>query len=231
MWSGSAKLTGALSSRAMTPAFRRARGPDAGGAEDEGRPAAPHLFLPPAARDSVLRELMEGVAAGSEPALLSLHQLTGDRLHRVALGILGDWEAAEDVVADTFAQVWRRSETYDAQRGNVLGWLTTIARNRAVDRLRQGKAGAASLDELSSALHPPGEDGTPSQAAAGREHASQLRRAVRELPSIQRRAIELAFFEGLSHTEVATTLGKPLGTVKTRIRAGLAAIRARLGLR
>jgi RNA polymerase sigma-70 factor (ECF subfamily) len=211
----------------MTPVFRRSHGSEGGGAGDEGRPA---LSLPPAARDSVLRELMQGVASGSEPALLSLHRLTGDRLHRIALGVLGDWEAAEDVVADTFAQVWKRSQTYDPARGNVLAWLSTIARNRAVDRLRQGKVDASSLDDLTSALHPPVEDGTPSQAAAGHEHASKLRRAVRDLPSIQRRAIELAFFEGLSHAEVATTLGKPLGTVKTRIRAGLAAIRERLGL-
>lgn len=212
----------------MSPVFRRGR--ERAGPTGDSEPPTPSLTLPPAARDSMLRELMAGVAAGSEPALLSLHNLTGDRLHRVALGILSDWEAAEDVVADTFAQVWRRSETYDAGRGQVLAWLTTIARNKAVDRLRQGKAGAASLDELASALHPPDEDGTPSQAAAGHEHASRLRRAVRDLPSIQRRAIELAFFEGLSHAQVASTLGKPLGTVKTRIRAGLAAIRERLGL-
>jgi len=220
-----ANLTGGLSWAPMTPPFRKPGEDGQGG----GRPALP-LTLPPAARDSILRELMQGVAAGSEPALLSLHRLTGDRLHRIALGILGDWEAAEDVVADTFAQVWKRSETYNAERGQVLAWLSTIARNRAVDRLRRGALDASSLDDLTSALHPPDGDGTPSQAAAGREHASKLRRAVRDLPSIQRRAIELAFFEGLSHAEVASTLGKPLGTVKTRIRAGLAAIRDRLGL-
>jgi RNA polymerase sigma-70 factor (ECF subfamily) len=209
----------------MARFFRRGSG---GGEEDPRGPQA--WTLPPAARDSVLCDLMERVSAGNESALLTLHRLTGDRLHRVALGIVGDWETAEDVVADTFAQVWKRAETYDAGRGNVLAWLTTIARNRAVDRLRQGKLDATSLGDLTSSLHPPGEDGTPSQDAAGREDASEVRRALRELPSIQRRAIELAFFEGLSHAEVADALGKPLGTVKTRIRAGLAAIRARLGL-
>jgi RNA polymerase sigma-70 factor (ECF subfamily) len=188
------------------------------------------IILPPAARDSVLRELLAQVQGGSEGALIGLHRLTGDRLHRVALGVLGDWDAAEDVVADTFAQVWRRADTYDPRRGAVLTWLSTIARNRAIDRLRGGaRDDAASIDDMASALHPPDDAGTPSQAAAGRENASQLRRAVRDLPSIQRRAIELAFFEGLSHQQVASTLGKPLGTIKTRIRAGLAAIRAGLG--
>jgi RNA polymerase sigma-70 factor (ECF subfamily) len=76
---------------------------------------------------------------------------------------------------------------------------------------------------------PPDDGGTPSQAAAGGEDASKVRRAVRDLPSIQRRAIELAFFEGLSHQQVASTLGKPIGTIKTRIRAGLQAIRDGLG--
>lgn len=188
------------------------------------------IILPPAARDSVLRELLAKVAENNEGALLGLHRLTGDRLHRVALGALGDWDAAEDVVADTFSQVWRRADTYDPKRGGVMTWLTTIARNRAIDRLRRGpREDAASIDDMASAMHPPDEEGTPSQAAAGQENASKVRRAVRDLPSIQRRAIELAFFEGLSHQQVASTLGKPLGTIKTRIRAGLAAIRDGLG--
>jgi len=187
------------------------------------------IILPPAARDSVLRELLAQVVAENEGALVGLHKLTGDRLHRVALGVLGDWDAAEDVVADTFAQVWRRADTYDPKRGAVITWLTTIARNRAIDRLRGGpRENAASIDDMASAMHPP-DFGTPSQEVAGGEDASKVRRAVRDLPSIQRRAIELAFFEGLSHQQVAKTLGKPLGTIKTRIRAGLAAIRDGLG--
>jgi RNA polymerase sigma-70 factor (ECF subfamily) len=188
------------------------------------------ILLPPAARDSVLRELLAQVAAGNEGALVGIHRLTGDRLHRVALGVLGDWDAAEDVIADTFSQVWRRADTYDPKRGSVMTWLTTIARNRAIDRLRGGaRDDAASIDDMASTMLPPDHGSTPSSVAAGSEDASKVRRAVRDLPSIQRRAIELAFFEGLSHQQVATTLGKPIGTIKTRIRAGLAAIRDGLG--
>jgi RNA polymerase sigma-70 factor (ECF subfamily) len=190
------------------------------------------IILPPAARDSVLRELLAQVTAGSEGALVGLHRLTGDRLHRVALGVLGDWDAAEDVVGDTFAQVWRRADSYDPKRGGVLTWLTTITRNRAIDRLRGGaRIDSASIDDMASAMLPPDDGGTPSQAAAGDEDASKVRRALRDLPSMQRRAIELAFFEGLSHQQVASTLGKPIGTIKTRIRAGLAALRDGLGRR
>ena len=181
--------------------------------------------LPPAARESTLQDLLSLVAAGNEGALQGLHRMTGDRLHRVALRILGSWEAAEDAVADTFTQVWRRAGTFDSKRGNVNTWLNTIVRNRAIDRLRAGSIGAKSIDEMASAMHPEGLGGTPSQAAAGSEDASLLRCAIRHLPSLQREAIELAFFQGLSHAQVASTLDQPLGTVKTRIRAGIAAIR------
>ena len=185
--------------------------------------------IPRATREPVLRELLALVADGHEGALDGLQKLTGERLHRIAHRMLGDWGLAEEIVAETFAQVWRRAGTYDARRGSANGWLTAILRNRAIDLLRGGKRQATPLDDLASAMFPPCQGGTPLEATGHRDDASILHRAVDRLPRTQREVIELAFFQGLSHTEVARRLDAPLGTVKTRIRSGLGAIREGLG--
>lgn len=184
--------------------------------------------LPPIAPETTLRGLVSRVAACDQEALQNLHRMTGDRLHRVALKILRNWQAAEEVVSETFTQVWRTADTFDPDRGSVQAWLSTIVRSRALDRLRGRSPGAASIDEMGSSMHPPGHDGSPSQVAVGSEDASNIRRAVRGLPSTQRQVIELSFFRGLSHAQIAATLDQPLGTVKTRIRSGICAIRESL---
>ncbi|MEM7311245.1 MAG: sigma-70 family RNA polymerase sigma factor [Planctomycetota bacterium] len=187
-------------------------------------------LLPPATREPVLRELVTLIATGHEGALDGLHRLTHDRLHRIGMRMLGSWDLAEEVVSEVFTQVWRRAHTYNAARGTVNAWLNTILRNRAIDRLRGGRRDLTPLDELASGLFPPDSGSTPLQNTEDLEDASQVRRAVRGLPDSQRTAIELAFFQGMSHSEVADKLGAPLGTIKTRIRSGLLTIRQGLGL-
>ena len=169
------------------------------------------------------------VAAGDEGALRSLYEATGKRLFGLVARIVGH-QAAEETVLDALTQVWRRARRYDATKGTVFPWLATIARNRAIDRLRsrahrdaQRHTEFEGWEELSD------RGPCPRQRSQERESATQVRTALRGLPGEQRQAIEMAFFRGLSHSQVAEHLGAPLGTVKSRIRAGIHAIRREMG--
>jgi RNA polymerase sigma-70 factor (ECF subfamily) len=133
---------------------------------------------------------------------------------------LASQEEAEDVLQETFVQVWRQADRFDASRGGVMAWVVTIARSRAVDRLRA--RGAAERAEIASRA----EDddiptSSPSDEAEQRELRGRVCEALAALPAEQRRALELSYFDGLSQTEIAARLGDPLGTVKTRVRLGL----------
>ena len=147
-------------------------------------------------------------------------------LYSLILRILGNETEAEDVLQDVFAQAFRQASRYDARRGAVAAWLLTIARSRAIDRLRARRtrvetvAGETkTLDEM--------PDAQPDAASTmlDEERSRLVRRALGELPMLQRMAIELAYYEGLSHSEIAERLEQPLGTVKTRIRMGLLKLR------
>ena len=179
-----------------------------------------------------LRELIARAADGDEVALAELYDGTSSLVHGLVLRILGEPEAAEEVTADVYLQVWRQAERYDPARGEALGWLLTIARSRAIDRLRN--------QTIRRERHEP--EGTtrlrgPSPAVASgleeavrateRRHAVQ--RALMHLSPDERGTIELAYYQGLSHSEIAAKLGAPLGTVKTRIRLGMTRLRQELG--
>jgi RNA polymerase sigma-70 factor (ECF subfamily) len=166
------------------------------------------------------------MARGDSDGLADLYDLFAARVYSLALRILRDAHDAEEVVQDVFAQAWRSAAGYDASRATVGGWLLMMTRSRALDRLRATRAHGRALpsaeadpDELPAAF--PGAD----LVAISDEQAKQVRRALDELPAEQRRALELAYFEGLTHTEVAERLSQPLGTVKTRIRLGLMKLR------
>lgn len=124
-----------------------------------------------------------------------------------------------------FAQVWREAARYDPARGSVTSWLLAIARTRAIDSLRSRRRLREVEQPLEGAPEPAVENRDPEASAVERGRAARARRALGRLPAEQRRAIEIAFFDGLSHTEAAAALGAPLGTVKTRIRAGLGTLR------
>jgi RNA polymerase sigma-70 factor (ECF subfamily) len=138
----------------------------------------------------------------------------------VARRILSDPQEAEEVVQETFVQVWRQASRYDAERGSPAAWVATIARSRAIDRLRAREAN----ERVRSAARDADEAGASPAAgdvAEERELKRRVDAALSALPQEQRRTLELAYFEGLSQTQIAARLGDPLGTVKTRVRLGL----------
>jgi len=140
-------------------------------------------------------------------------------VYAVALRVLGDTGRAEDVLQEVFMQLWRNPGVFDSSRGNLGAWLGVISRNRAIDTLRKRRPETDIADVVVSV--------EPDMAAdAERVRAMEkVRGALGSMPAAQRSALEMAYFEGLTHTEIAAKTGEPLGTIKTRIRAGLQALR------
>ncbi len=193
--------------------------------------------------------LVASVATGSENALGALYDRYADAIYGHARRLLGDPQAAEEIVQETFLALWNRAETYDERLGSVAGWLRSIGRHRVVDRLRSAGRGprvvafsdlgfdtggeeADALDLAIAAGEPAGSgqaDASPEASLLAGELRGRVRAAVATLPEEERVVIELAYSEGLSQSEVAVRLGWPLGTVKTRTRRALRGLRAVLG--
>jgi len=143
-------------------------------------------------------------------------------VYSVALRVLADAAAAEDVLQEVFLQLWRNPRRFDASRGNLCAWLAVIARNRAIDQLRR-RHPEQPAEEIVIAV-----DAELETTADRSRAADKVRSALAAIPAEQRTALELAYFQGLTHAEIATQTGQPLGTIKTRIRTGLLAIRKAL---
>jgi len=146
-------------------------------------------------------------------------------IYSLALRILGDATEAEDIVQEVFSQAWRQAARYSASRGAVAAWLMTLARSRAIDRLRAKRArpGDVSDERVAGQLV---DTGPPADLLVlSSEQVARVRAALDELPLLQRAAIELAYYEGLTHAEIADRLEQPLGTVKTRIRLAMLKLR------
>jgi RNA polymerase sigma-70 factor (ECF subfamily) len=162
------------------------------------------------------------VASGDGEALAALYDRHCRAVYSLVLRILGDTHEAEEAVQDVFAQAWRQASRYDTSRGAVVAWLLMMARSRAIDRLRSRRGLPASVGDNETALAVLADPAAgPERAALTAEQRSSVRHALERLPLVQRLAIELAFFEGLTHVEIADRLELPLGTIKTRIRLGL----------
>ena len=151
--------------------------------------------------------------------MATLYDRHSGLVYSVALRVLRDPAAAEDVLQEVLLQLWRRPDLFEASRGNLPAWLAVTARNRAIDQLRKRKP----EDDIL-------EMGLPSAAdleadVVGRDITARVRHALTQLPAAQRQALEMAVFEGKTHTEIAAETSTPLGTVKTRIRSGLQEIR------
>jgi RNA polymerase sigma-70 factor, ECF subfamily len=178
--------------------------------------------------------LIARMVARDQEALATLYDRYRCVIFALALRILRDRAEAEEALADVFLQAWRQAQGFEAQRGSVGAWLVTLCRSRAIDRVRARGRRDAALDTL--ARSEGGREGPEaSSAGAGPEEAADrmLKRrrigaALGSLSQEQRRAVEMAYYEGLSHTEIAAALGAPLGTVKTRIRDGLLVLRQKL---
>jgi RNA polymerase sigma-70 factor, ECF subfamily len=151
--------------------------------------------------------------------MAALYDRYSSIVYSVALRVLGDTGAAEDLVQDIFMQLWRSPGSYDSSRGSLGAWLAVISRNRAIDGLRRRRPESDVEDVIVSV--------TPDLASeADRARAAEkVRGLLRGMPVAQRAALEMAYFEGMTHTEIAAKTGEPLGTIKTRIRAGLTALR------
>jgi RNA polymerase sigma-70 factor, ECF subfamily len=171
------------------------------------------------------RGLIARIEARDADALALLYDRHGARLLGLAQRILGDTGEAEEVLQEVFLHVWKAAATFDAARGPVLAWLLVATRSRAIDRLRSRRpvtrAGVRSLEETSETAS--AED--VESDAASREWEGRCRAAIAALPQDQKRALELAYFEGLTHQEIAEATRTPLGTVKTRVRLGLMKLR------
>jgi len=170
--------------------------------------------------------LVVQVAEGNEHALTRLYDRTSRIVYGLARRILGDTSAAEDVTLEVYLQVWRIAKTYDPGRGTVSSWLVTLTRSRSIDLLRSRQARRATLEQsLEEVPAPLDLRSDPERLSIEAAQAHMIQNCLEELPIDQRQALELAYFSGLSHTEIAIRTGLPLGTVKTRIRMGMARLR------
>jgi RNA polymerase sigma-70 factor (ECF subfamily) len=171
-------------------------------------------------------QLLEGIARCDESSLAALY----DRYHllafSLALRVVNDRGRAEDVVQDAFLAVWRKAGSYIEGRGSVKTWLTSIVRNRAIDLVRARRESDADDEAVLLAIRDP-RPSVIEQVTATLDR-DVIRRAIGELPLEQRQAIAMAYFEGLSHSEIADATGLPLGTVKSRIRLGMHRLRGLL---
>jgi RNA polymerase sigma-70 factor (ECF subfamily) len=179
-------------------------------------------------RDLDLVPLVERVAAGDQLALAALYDATNRLIYSLVLRVLGDMGSAEEVLIDVYTQVWRQAASYDANRGAPLAWMATIARSRAIDRLRSGWQDQHRKESLDVLGDTPANGSSPEEAAAASERQKLVREALNLLTSEQRQVIELAYYSGLSHSEIAEKLNQPLGTVKTRTRLGMMKLREAL---
>jgi RNA polymerase sigma-70 factor (ECF subfamily) len=164
---------------------------------------------------------VERIARGEHDALGELYDRHGRVIYSLALRVVRDQGDAEDVVQDVFAQAWKQAARFDARRGNVIAWLLTMTRTRAIDRVRGRNSRPAAAADETALLDLPDRTQPADEQLAWAGRAAQIRAAFEALPLLQRMAIELAFYEGLTHSEIAERLELPLGTVKTRIRQGL----------
>jgi RNA polymerase sigma-70 factor, ECF subfamily len=179
------------------------------------------------------RELVARSAAGDERAMSDLYDRYGAVVYTVAYRVVGQRADADEVVVETFAQAWREAGRFEAGRGSVAAWLTMIARSRALDLVRaRGRrdklAAAAAVSGLEAGPLAAEPAASPAEGAEAEERRRMVRQAIESLSPPQRQAIELAFFEGLSQSEIAARLNEPLGTVKTRVRLGMQKLRESL---
>jgi len=174
------------------------------------------------------RAALARMARGDHDALAELYDRHARPVYSLALRILQDRADAEDIVQEAFAQAWAQASRYDVARGAVAAWLLTLARSRAIDRLRSKRArpdravGENAVDDVADRA------ATPDLQLLSAEQVDRVRVALRGLPALQRVTLELAYYEELSHAEIAEQLEQPLGTVKTRIRQGMIRLREAL---
>lgn len=169
--------------------------------------------------------LIARTAQGDQASFTILYDSSSPYVFGLVMRILSDREAAEEVTLDVYSQIWRQARSYDPSRGTPGSWIMTLARTRAIDRFRAGYLERGRQAPLETAADLPGEGNDPEQQTAGFERQRLVQQALAILTVEQREAIALAYYWGLSQTEIADRLKIPLGTVKTRVRLGMQKLR------
>ena len=154
---------------------------------------------------------------------------TSSHVYGLALRVLNDTTMAEEVTMDVYLQVWKEAGRFDQERGNPTVWLSVITRSRAIDRVRVGRKDREGREPLDTLVESQGMDADPEQSSFYLEQCRIVREALANLPPEQREVIELAYFGGLSQSEMAAKIRQPIGTVKTRVRLGMIRLRNILG--
>jgi RNA polymerase sigma-70 factor, ECF subfamily len=175
-------------------------------------------------------ELIRAIAGGSSDALSRLYDRHAAVVYGLARRIVARLEDAEEVVQDVFSQVWREAARYERGRATVAGWLVMLTRTRAIDRVRARRARPDQQSAVDPDVAPPpvSTSRDPEQATIASDDARQVTKALGALPSEQRALVDLAYYQGLTHSEIAEQTGVPLGTVKTRLRSAMATLREAL---
>ena len=195
----------------------------------------PSMVVPPERRadpDDGVRDdsaLLSSAAGGDEQAFAHLYDLVGPRVFGIVRRVLRDPAQSEEVTQEVFLEVWRTAARFDADRGSALTWILTIAHRRAVDRVRSAQA-ASDREHLVGARDRSREYDEVSDTVERRLEAQSVRRCLDQLTPLQRESVTLAYYRGLTYSEVAEALGAALGTVKTRMRDGLIRLRDCLGV-
>ena len=167
--------------------------------------------------------LIRRIADRDQAAMAQFYDETSGIVYSLACRMLGNVPDAEEVTVDVYSQIWRTADRYTAERGTVFAWVVNIARSRSLDRLRARRPS----EPLPPIVRDDGAD--PEKLSQLSQQRSRVRAALESLPAEQRTAIELAFFSGMSHSELAAHLSEPLGTIKTRVRSGMLKLRSALG--
>jgi RNA polymerase sigma-70 factor (ECF subfamily) len=170
--------------------------------------------------------LLERIITRDQLALAELYDRHSRLLFTVIARIVRDRAEAEEVLQEVFLAVWTKAATYSSPLGSPIGWLVRLARNRAIDHFRTSGVRARTLESVEA----PPRDDNPEQAATRNQERRRVRSALDTLPDEQRALIEQAYFQGMTHSELAQAFALPLGTVKTRVRAGMQALRQQLGI-
>lgn len=206
---------------------------DAAPERPRGRMTQEGSAPPPDDREATDARLMQRVARGDREAFAQLYDRFSAPLYATAIRIVRDATEAQDIVHDAFVTVWEKASAFEVARGTAFSWVVTLVRNRAIDRVRMRRRRSELLAESAPGdLGYPDHDGaTRDDSAASGDDARVVRAAVATLPVEQKRAVELAFFGGLTQEEIAKKLAEPLGTVKARIRRGLLKLRDSLAHR
>jgi RNA polymerase sigma-70 factor, ECF subfamily len=181
------------------------------------------------ARQRELQSLVRRMAAADDAAMAALYDGTSGVLYALALRITGNAADAEEVLHDVYCRAWRKAATYDESRGSVMSWLVLMTRSTAIDLVRSRRLDEAMMPVSAAAEISDAAERSPEVSAGAAEQAERIRGAMAALPADQRQVVDLAFFGGLTHSEMADRLQLPLGTVKTRLRTALGRLRTLLG--